>query len=67
MATNTVFKWSDDLSKLLLEVTLEYKTNQISKGTDWESVVSKYSDITSLVDAEFEKNNTNDANKSEYV
>ena len=42
------FIWSDDESELLLSITHEYKVKQLLKGTDWESVRSKYSDILAL-------------------
>ena len=42
------FIWSDDECELLLSVTHEYKVKQLLKGTDWESVRSKYVDIVAL-------------------
>ena len=36
------FTWTDDETELLLNLTLEYKTE---KSIDWESIRSKYSDI----------------------
>lgn len=42
------FIWSDDESELLLSITHEYKVKQLLKGTDWESVRSKYADILAL-------------------
>lgn len=35
------FSWSDDLSKVLLEVAIEYKTEKAAEVVDWESMVSK--------------------------
>ena len=42
------FVWSDDECELLLNVTHDYKIQQLMNGTDWESVRSKYSDILEL-------------------
>ena len=42
------FIWSDDECELLLSITHEYKVKQLLKGTDWESVRSKYADILAL-------------------
>jgi hypothetical protein len=45
MARKEQFSWTDDETQLLLSVTLEYKTDQIADGADWESIRSKYGDI----------------------
>ena len=39
------FSWTDDETELLLNTTVEYKTEKIANGTNWESVRSKYGDI----------------------
>jgi hypothetical protein len=44
MATDSVV-WTDDEAKLILNVTLEYKTTKASEGLDWEGIRSKYADI----------------------
>jgi len=36
-----LYKWTDDEVELLLTVTKDYKTKQISKSIDWESCVDK--------------------------
>lgn len=40
------FKWTDDETEALLQVTAEYKAQKASEAVDWESVPSKYQDIT---------------------
>lgn len=42
------FVWTDDEAELLLNVTHEYKVQQLAEGTCWESVRSKYGDILEL-------------------
>ena len=39
------FTWTDDETELLLNLTLEYKTEKSTESIDWESIRSKYSDI----------------------
>ena len=39
------FVWTDDEAELLLNVTHDYKLQQLVDGTCWESVRSKYADI----------------------
>ena len=39
------FTWTDDESELLLNLTLEYKTEKSLDSIDWESIRSKYNDI----------------------
>ena len=43
--TGKEFIWTDDEVKLLLNVTIDYKTKKVAVRVDWESVNSKYSDI----------------------
>ena len=40
------FTWTDDEVELLLKVTNEFKVKKAASNIDWESVQSKYSDIT---------------------
>ena len=42
------FTWTDDEAELLLNVTHEYKIKQLTDGTCWESVRSKYGDILEM-------------------
>ena len=43
------FKWTDDESELLLNVTHDYKVKKVSENVDWESVKTKYDDILILM------------------
>ena len=45
MSRKEQFSWTDDEAELLLNVTLEYKTEKIVNCEDWESIRSKYADI----------------------
>ena len=45
MAKHEHFSWTDDEAELLLNITLEYKTEKSAECIDWESVRSKYADI----------------------
>ena len=40
------FKWTDDECELLLHVTLNYKVKKSSENVDWESMKTKYDDIS---------------------
>ena len=40
------FVWSDDEVELLLNITNEYKVEKLLNAIDWESVTSKYAEIT---------------------
>ena len=42
------FIWTDEESELLLSVANDFKVAKASKGVDWESVKTKYSDIFDL-------------------
>lgn len=42
------FIWTHDESELLLNVIHDYKVQQLSEGTCWESVKTKYADILEL-------------------
>ena len=46
------FSWTDDETELLLNITLDYKTEKIANGIDWESIRSKYGDIWERFSAE---------------
>ena len=39
-------QWTDDEVKQLHHVIQEYKVSKVGESTDWESVKSKYDDIT---------------------
>ena len=39
------FTWTDDETQILLNITADYRTQNIAEGLDWESIQSKYSDI----------------------
>ena len=40
------FTWTDEEVSLLLSTVLDYKTKQTYNGVDWESIKTKYVDIT---------------------
>ncbi|XP_063078122.1 uncharacterized protein LOC134468010 [Engraulis encrasicolus] len=40
--------WTDDEVELLLNVTLDYKTSMAAEKVEWETVHTKYADITDL-------------------
>lgn len=44
-----ILVWTDDEIKLLLRVTLDYKTTKYQENINWESCHSKYGDITSAI------------------
>ena len=46
MAAAKNFMWTDDEINLLLHVVLNYKVGKTNEGFDWETVKSKYEDIT---------------------
>ena len=52
MAKKEQFSWTDDETELLLNITLDYKTEKIAIGIDWESIRSKYGDIWERFSAE---------------
>ena len=41
-----MFTWIDEVTALLLKVALDNKTTKLSEGKDWETVRSKYEDLT---------------------
>jgi hypothetical protein len=43
--TGQEFVWTDDEVELLLNVVSDYKSKKVAECVDWESVMSKYSDI----------------------
>ena len=42
------FVWTDSEAELLLNVSIDYKTSKTAECVDWESIKSKYDDITEL-------------------
>ena len=56
MAERKHFSWTDDEAELLLNITLEYKTEKIADCIDWESVRSKYADIRDRNCCPFDEN-----------
>ena len=52
MARKEQFSWTDDETELLVNITLDYKTEKIANGIDWESIRSKYGDIWERFSAE---------------
>ncbi len=40
---------TDDEVEVLLNITMDYKAQKLMEGVDWESVQSKYGDITERV------------------
>ena len=55
-STKINFQWSDDEIELLLAVVNEYKTGKEANGLDWESIKTKYDDITTLFLSRYPKN-----------
>ena len=55
-STKINFQWSDDEIELLLAVVNEYKTSKEANGLDWESIKTKYDDITTLFLSRYPKN-----------
>jgi hypothetical protein len=45
VAKKKQFSWSGDEAQLLLNITLEYKLENVAEGVDWESIRSKYEEI----------------------
>lgn len=43
------FVWSDDETEALLQITADYKVQKASEALDWESILTKYADITTLL------------------
>lgn len=52
------FVWTDDEVELLLRVTLEYKSTKLTENVDWETCVSKYSDIMDAFQAQYPREPT---------
>ena len=50
------FLWTDDEAELLLNVNHNYKVQQLTEGTCWESVRTKYADILALFRKELPEN-----------
>ena len=51
-----LFVWTDDESELLLNVTQDYKVQQLADGSAWESVKPKYDDTLKLFRNELPEN-----------
>ena len=49
------FLWSDDETALLVQVIIDYKSTKASIGLDWESIKSKYEDITERLQSRYPK------------
>ena len=47
-AADKNFMWSDEEINLLLHVVIDYKAGKAGGGVDWESVRSKYEDVTKM-------------------
>ncbi len=45
------FSWTEEETALLLKVVLDYKVSKLAGGQDWETVRTKYEDITSKFQA----------------
>ena len=48
MAGDKTFTWSDKEINLFLHVGIDYKAGKAGKGVDWETVRSKYEDVTKM-------------------
>ena len=47
-AADKNFMWSDEEINLLLHVVIDYTAGKAGEGVDWESVRSKYEDVTKM-------------------
>ena len=47
------FSWTEEETALLLKVVADYKVSKLSGGQDWETVRTKYDDITSRFQASY--------------
>ena len=47
-AADKNFMWSDEKINLLLRVVIDYKAGKAGEGVDWESVRSRYEDVTKM-------------------
>ena len=45
------FNWDDNVVKVMLECTLEFKSDNEKLGKDWETIRSKYEEICSRMKA----------------
>jgi len=43
------FTWSDEEINLLLHVVIDYTVGKAGEGVDWETIRSKYEDVTKNV------------------
>ena len=48
MAADKNFLWSDEEINLLLHVVIDYKARKAGEGVDWETVRSKYEEVTKI-------------------
>ena len=49
------FSWTEEETALLLKIVLDYKVSKLAGGQDWETVRTKYEDITSKLQASYPK------------
>ncbi len=47
-AADKNFTWSDEEINLLLNVVIDYKARKAGEGVNWETVRSKYEDVTKI-------------------
>ena len=48
MAADQTCTWSDEEINLLLHVVIDYKAEKAGEGVGWETVRSKYEDVTKM-------------------
>jgi hypothetical protein len=46
---NNTFAWSDDDIEVMIQASIDYKSKKEYEGLDWESVRTKYDDISKLM------------------
>ena len=61
-----IFTWTDDESLLLLNITADYKNQNISEGLDWESIQNKYADIAERMVEALQKYNEQGSSGKDY-
>eukprot|EP00112_Aurelia_sp_Birch-Aquarium-sp1_P016380 Seg3708.3 transcript_id=Seg3708.3/GoldUCD/mRNA.D3Y31 product="hypothetical protein" protein_id=Seg3708.3/GoldUCD/D3Y31 len=59
------FSWTDEETSLLLQVVIDYKASKTAAGLDWETVKTRYEDITERFQAQYPRGGA-DANMEEY-
>ena len=55
------FNWTDEEMLLLLHVVKEYNASTTNAGLDWETVKSKYVNITKRLQARYPKEDNGDS------